>query len=259
MKILNHEIDLQDFFLKVHAGASLLMLDYDGTLAPFVKERMRAHLYTGVKDRLIAIAGLKKIRTVIVSGRSLSELETLLDLSPLIELWGSHGCERMLPDGTIINAKIEAKLVEGLGKGTQACKTNVGSEWCEVKPYSVALHWRGMDPKERIRAKDIIEKLWLEICERYALEIHPFEGGMELRLKGWNKGNVVQELLKEIPEGLPIAYLGDDLTDEDAFKTLGNKGLKVLVRMQPRETLADILLIPPHELLSFLDLWVKNV
>jgi trehalose 6-phosphate phosphatase len=53
------------------------------------------------------------------------------------------------------------------------------------------------------------------------------------------------------------AYLGDDVTDEDAFKALANKGLRALVREQLRETVADIWLIPPVELREFLKRWIK--
>jgi len=54
------------------------------------------------------------------------------------------------------------------------------------------------------------------------------------------------------------AYLGDDLTDEDAFKQLGQRGLKVLVRKVLRDTLADIWLEPPDELIWFLKKWEKT-
>lgn len=234
------------------------MLDYDGTLAPFVEERMEATPYPGVKDRLIALASLKNTRTVIVSGRKLSDLEIVLDLQAGLEIWGSHGCERKLADGTQVNTKLDANLYEGLNKGKQACTQNVTSESCEIKPYSIALHWRGKEATERLHAIKAVEKLWQELCKTYALEIHAFDGGIELRPTEQNKGHVVKDLLKEISEGSPIAYLGDDMTDEDAFAALGNRGLKVLVREQSRPTLADIHLIPPHELFTFLDLWLEN-
>jgi len=54
-----------------------------------------------------------------------------------------------------------------------------------------------------------------------------------------------------------VAYLGDDLTDEDAYKALGNKGLKVLVGAKSRKSLADIQINPPVELLAFLDKWIE--
>jgi trehalose-6-phosphatase len=61
--------------------------------------------------------------------------------------------------------------------------------------------------------------------------------------------------MEDIPEGTPVAFLGDDQTDEDAFEMLGERGLKVLVRPEFRDTKADLWLVPPKELLTFLDDW----
>lgn len=65
----------------------------------------------------------------------------------------------------------------------------------------------------------------------------------------------MRELLSETPNNTPIAYLGDDTTDEKAFKALGENGLKVLVKDKLRPTLADLHLIPPKDLLEFLNQW----
>jgi trehalose-phosphatase len=86
--------------------------------------------------------------------------------------------------------------------------------------------------------------------------VHAFDGGLELRPKNRGKSDVVQQLLQESSNDTPVAYLGDDLSDEEAFKTLGDRALKVLVREQWRPTLADVHLIPPDELLKFLDQWI---
>ena len=59
--------------------------------------------------------------------------------------------------------------------------------------------------------------------------------------------------------GSVFEYLGDDLTDEYAFQQLSNRGLKVLVREEPRETLADIRLTPPDELVCFLGKWISKM
>ena len=78
---------------------------------------------------------------------------------------------------------------------------------------------------------------------------------MSIRPQGVNKGEAIKTLLKEALPDTMIAYLGDDFTDEEAFGILGGKGLKILVRKQTRSTKADIQLIPPDELLWFLDQW----
>jgi trehalose 6-phosphate phosphatase len=255
VKILRNAIDIGNFFERVRT-TSLLMLDYDGTLAPLVKERMQAFPYPGVKDRLFALLSLKKARTAIISGRRLSDLEELLDFHRGLELWGSHGLERKLPDGRMICAKINAKIQKGLEDGKRACLEHVDLEHCEIKPYGIALHWRGMNEVQKSQTAVAIQPLWEQIAAVYGLELHHFDDGLELRCKEKNKGDAVHELLSEMPNDAAVAYLGDDLTDEEAFERLGDRGLKILVREQYRPTLADIHLIPPKELLTFLDLWI---
>ena len=63
--------------------------------------------------------------------------------------------------------------------------------------------------------------------------------------------------MNEDPPDTVSAYLGDDLTDEDAFDAIKRKGLAVLVRKEERITRADIRLTPPEELLAFLDRWLS--
>lgn len=258
MRILNSHLDLEAFFKRV-SKQSLLMLDYDGTLAPFVKNRMQAFPYQGVKEHLRALTQMPGARIVIISGRALADLDKLLDWPHTLELWGSHGLERLLPNGKKMNMKVDSHLRAGLQKGIAACQAYAAADFCEIKPFGVALHWRGMDPMEKTKAQKSIENEWEHLQAQYEIEIHPFDGGIELRPKGRNKGHVVTEILMGTPPQTGIAYLGDDLTDEEAFAALGEQGLKVLVREQYRQTLADLYLTPPAELLTFLDQWRGSV
>ncbi len=90
------------FFLALkNAGSSLLILDYDGTLAPFRVNRDEAVPYEGVRDALVAIAGSPRTRVVVVTGRALSEIVRLLDVEPVPEIWASHGWEHRGPDGDV--------------------------------------------------------------------------------------------------------------------------------------------------------------
>lgn len=257
MKILNQQFNLDDFFNNIHKG-SLLMMDYDGTLAPLKKERMQAYPFKGIKERLFSLSALKNTKTIIVSGRKLSELEILLSEHKHLELWGSHGLERKLSNGKKIQFSLNKDMSKGLKIGKEICKENTSKKNYELKPYAIALHWRGLDENEKNKIKSTIEKMWKLDCVNYGLDVFPFDGGIELRPINQNKGNVVETILKEECNVPVIAYFGDDLTDEDAFNTLGNKGLKILVREKLRPTSADIHLIPPEELLFFLDNWITQ-
>jgi trehalose-phosphatase len=89
--------------------------------------------------------------------------------------------------------------------------------------------------------------------------IREFDGGVELRVKGIDKGVAVRTVLNELGERSVAAYLGDDLTDEDAFRAIKGTGSGFLVREEFRPTTADFWLKPPRELMEFLDLWLQVI
>ena len=82
------------------AQRSVLMLDYDGTLAPFVRDRLRAELYPGVAQRLLRLAECPRLRLVFISGRQARELMGLLPPGLRAEIWGGHGREHIRLDGS---------------------------------------------------------------------------------------------------------------------------------------------------------------
>jgi len=85
-------------------------------------------------------------------------------------------------------------------------------------------------------------------------------GGLELRVVGIDKGRAVDQILAGSPPEAAAAYLGDDLTDEDAFAALSGRGervLTVLVREEWRPTRAEVWLRPPGGLLAFLGRWSR--
>ncbi len=257
MQILRSGRDLETFFRSVsgHSGQPLLLLDYDGTLSPFQKDRDKAVPYPGVVDALKALQDIGRTRVVIVSGRSVHDIPRLLQLDPLPEIWGSHGWERQLSDGTYSIAGLSIEARHGLDAAYAAAQEAGGADHCERKPASLALHWRGVDPAEVESYKPATIDRWRAISLEHGLELHEFDGGVELRVPGRDKGFAVKTLLEEMGAETPTAYLGDDATDEDAFAVVGDAGIGVLVRPEYRTTRADVWLRPPEELLSFLHRW----
>jgi len=87
-----------------------------------------------------------------------------------------------------------------------------------------------------------------------------FSAGVELRA-GRDKGGAVRAILAETDKAgetrIPAAYLGDDFTDEAAFRAMKERGLSVLVRQEWRETGADVWIKPPEELKAFLKRWLS--
>jgi len=231
------------------------MLDYDGTLAPFREQRDKAFPYPGVRNLLQAVMRQGRSRVVVVSGRSVKDVLPLLGIDPAPEIWGSHGLERRFMNGHYQMASLDAEGGRGLANADEWVARQGLESRCETKPGSVALHWRGMDPEEKREVEQAGLRGWTPIARKFNLKIHPFDGGLELRIPGRNKGDAVRTLLGESSPDVAAAYLGDDWTDEDAFRILEGKGLGVLVRMEPRESHADFWIRPPEQLLGFLKTW----
>jgi trehalose-phosphatase len=240
------------------APRSLLMLDYDGTLAPFRVDRFEAVPYAGVEDRLARLSRLERVRLILVSGRSVRELRDILGPGIQAEIWGSHGRERLSKKGTY-------KLF-ALDPGQQAAMEHVIQEMSaldlketlEIKPASIAVHWRSVDLATQERIRSSIRSVFSGLPGKNGLHLLPFDGGLELRSMERTKGTVVDQMLSETPPEIPKAYLGDDLTDEDAFAVLGDRGYSILVRSEVRESKARFWIQPPEELLMFLDEWIAG-
>lgn len=191
---------------------------------------------------------------VIVSGRSVVEVRRLLNVEPALEIWGSHGHERLLPDGSKTATELSPQQLQGLRDGALAAEAYAPPEAIEAKPACVAVHWRGEEPGTALRLQQQVRKAWGPLA-RAGLALRPFDGGIELRSSSADKGTVLNELLSSAGSNQVTAYLGDDLTDEDAFQALEGRGLSVLVRSEYRETAAAVWLRPPHQLLEFLTAW----
>ena len=175
----------------------------------------------------------------------------------LPEIWGSHGFERLLPDGTRHSNSLTHIIERDLLRYVKAFTDCGIIKFCEKKSSGIAVHWRGLNINEIAHISEKVLKISNEIKNEFIV-VSDFDGGKEIRVKGVDKGTAVKVVLSEAVDGGIVAYLGDDLTDEDAFRQLGQSGLKVLVRDELRETLADLWLKPPADLIFFLEQWLKH-
>ena len=241
------------------AQESVLLLDYDGTLAPFHVDRSLAYPYHGVVSLLDGIVQCGKTRVVIVSGRPIVELRALLTPMSDLEMWGSHGLERQLSDGTYSRVEVSEEDAASLREAEEWVVATGLLTCAEIKFGGIAIHWRGMPPAEARRIQALTQDGWKSLAERSGLKLLRFEAGLELRVSHPDKGNAVRTILAALDGKVPIAFLGDDLTDEDAFQVLKERGLTVLVRDDYRETMAEAWLRPPEELIAFLERWRSNV
>lgn len=258
MEKLNSQQTLASFMNKLHKSQPrALLLDYDGTLAPFQIEREQAFPYPEVIKVLETIIESGHTRVVLVSGRWIKELIPLLGLKQLPEIWGCYGLEHLQADGTYQIAHLDLPAMQGLIEAENWLVKMGLADYCEHKPGSLAIHWRGQTTEV---IKTINDKLWRNLAlfiEQADLRVDEFDEGIELRIYKGDKGLVVRSLLQEMGPAAVVAYLGDDLTDECAFKAIKDQGISILVRPQLRPTAADFWLKPPEELCDFLKSWAE--
>jgi len=258
MGALTHADRRTLFFDQIRSAPyRVLLLDYDGTLAPFHIERDRAVPYREVPELLGRIIA-SGTRVVLISGRPARELRQLCGIHPQPEIWGSHGTERLLPDGTYHLQELAPEQRNGLREAERFLRQEGLEDRIEVKPTAVALHWRGLTKTEVEQLKSRVQPVWRDLTGRNSLELMEFDGGLEVRAQGEDKGKAVVAILRECNPNAAIAYLGDDRTDEDAFRALQGRGLTVLVRERDRPTSAEIHLRPPGELIEFLREWLAS-
>jgi trehalose 6-phosphate synthase/trehalose 6-phosphate phosphatase len=241
---------------------AILLLDFDGTLAPFRLDRFKARPWAGVRELLTAIQRGKvqglQTRMAVVTGRPAGEISPMLGLEPALEVWGLHGAERLYPDGRRELEQGPPATMEKLAELREKLKRDNLGGLFEDKANGAVMHWRGASPQKAKHIEERTRALFEPLARLDGLRLLAFEAGLELRV-GRDKGGAVEAILAEAANGGPVAYLGDDFTDEAAFRVvnaLGPRGLSVLVRREWRATDAQIWLRPPDELRAFLKGWL---
>jgi trehalose-phosphatase len=249
-----------DEFFHTFTGAArpALLVDYDGTLAPFRVDRFKAWPWAGVRELLTRIQNQGRTRIVVVTGRPAAEIAPLLGVQPTPEVWGLHGAERLHAGG---RRELEKMSPETRAKLDALCAQLRGDPLgglIEEKANAATMHWRGAPPGKAKAIEKRTRALFEPLAQMDGLTLLEFEAGLELRA-GRDKGEAVRMLLEEAGDwkSHPTAYLGDDLTDEAAFRAVKGHGLGVLVRRQRRSTSADVWLRPPEELKDFLKQWLR--
>ena len=257
---------LEEFFRGFSRGARpLLLLDFDGTLAPFRVDRFKARPWAGVRELLARIQEQGRTRLAVITGRPAVEIAPLLALEPPLEVWGLHGAERLYPDGRRELEEAAPAVRQRIEELRELLRRDSLGGLFEDKANGVVMHWRGASRRKAEQIERRTRALFEPLAHLEGLALLEFDAGVELRV-GRNKGGAVEAILAEAGAGVgsradcPVAYLGDDLSDEAAFRAvnrIGRRGLSVLARREWRETAAAVWLRPPDELKGFLERWVR--
>jgi trehalose 6-phosphate phosphatase len=253
---------LDKFFSSLQgARTPLLLLDYDGTLADFRIDRFTARPWAGVRELLTEIQKDNRTQLRVITGRPAGEINPLLQLPSPVEVWGLHGAERLYTDGRreLQQARLEA--TQKLDELRVLLRQDAFGGLFEDKPNAAVMHWRGHSPQRSRQIEQKTRALFEPATRVKGLSLLPFESGIELRV-GRDKGGAARAIVDQVGPEAPVAFLGDDLTDESAFRSINrieNPHVTVLVRRALRDTSAEIWLKPPEELRWFLRQWRNGV
>jgi len=237
-----------------------IFLDYDGTLTSIVPRPEDAILSEAMKETLREL--VKVFTVAVVTGRDKEDVENLVGLDELIYA-GSHGYIISGPEGLSMEHpdskkiipkldEIEAELKELLGKMTEGTQL-------DRKRYAIGIHFRNARPEDEKVVYDVVEQM---------LEKYPGhkkgEGKKIMEIKpdlDWHKGKAVEWILdaleiSEKEDMIPI-FIGDDITDEDAFETLKDKGIGILVGGHGQKTHAKYALKNVFQVREFFEKLIK--
>jgi len=221
---------------------AVIFLDYDGTLAPLVQDRDNARPFPGVREALERLLAIKHCRTVLVSGRRVVELQPLLQSRLPFEAWGSHGGEHLRVNGQMEIATISEEAREGLRIAAEKITGLLDEGAIERKLSSVAAHVSGVNAELVPQYLTELDELWEPVAEEFGLELLDFHEGMEMRVPGMNKARAIYSVLSEEPKDAVTVYIGDDVTDEDAFRALDGQSHTILIGREKRPSAAKWLL-----------------
>ncbi|KAM3369389.1 hypothetical protein ACQJBY_017341 [Aegilops geniculata] len=255
----------------VHGKKIALFLDYDGTLSPIVNDPEKAFMSPEIRVAVKNVA--KFFPTAIVSGRSRDKVFEFVNLKELYYA-GSHGMDIMLSSAdseSKTEDDEEAKLfqpaseflpmiIEAYNSLVDATRSIRGAN-VENNKFCVSVHYRNVDKQDW----DAVAQLVNDVLKSFPrLKLTTGRKVLEVRpVIDWDKGKAVEFLLQSLrlddPESVLPIYIGDDRTDEDAFKVLRerNCGYGILVSQVPKETEAFYSLRAPSEVMEFLDSLVR--
>ncbi len=231
----------------------LLFLDYDGTLTPIRRRPEEARLSDIVRHLLERLAASTPV--AVVSGRDLGVIRDMVGLDALVYA-GSHGFDIAGPGGLRLEHPEAQRFLPALDAAEQALRAElagIDGALIERKRFTVAAHYRLVAAAERKKLASQVKA----IARRHP-DLLLTAGKMvhELRPRlDWDKGRAVLWLLDALGPAAAAAvpiYLGDDVTDEDAFRALRGRGIGIQVSARPRRTAAGYRLAGPAEVRRFL-------
>jgi trehalose 6-phosphate phosphatase len=243
---------------KINQHKIILLLDYDGTLTPIVSTPDEAILHEDMRSVLNLLTDDPRFTVAIISGRSMSDVKSKVGLDGICYA-GNHGMEIQKGDGVYIHpdARDNMNLIKTICDELRLLLNRIEGVIVEDKGLTASVHYRMTPPEDIDKVKRIVSKRVEPHVE--CSQVRLTHGKMVLEIRpniDWDKGKAVEWVLASIASDLPAryfpVYIGDDRTDEDAFRVLRGRGLTVLVSSEKMETDAEYVVNNVKEVKEFL-------
>ena len=233
--------------------SAVICLDYDGTLSPIVEDYNKAVISDAMRNAVKKVAD--KIPVAMISGRDITYIQKNVNLDGIYYA-GSHGFEIEGPDDFRYELEEAEELLpvfEKLEKSLEQSLQQFSGVRVERKKYAVAVHYRNAEEQQVPDIQSAVDA----VLEDYP-KLTKGRGKKVIELKPkieWHKGKAVEMLAKKIgkeTEAGAILYIGDDVTDEDAFRIISD-GAGILVGSHDEPTAATYSLKDVDEVQEFLE------
>lgn len=230
-----------------------LFLDYDGTLTPIVKRPEHAKFPRSVKNSIDKLIRDPRFAIAIISGRSLKNIKKIVGMKNIIYA-GNHGLEM---EGSGIRflrlsaVDLARPIIKKIGVQLRKDMKNITGAFVEDKGATLSLHYRLARSKDKVLIKKKLDKVVRPYIISKKIKLTSGKKVWEVRPDlDWNKGRAVNWILKK-KKAFPL-YIGDDVTDVDAFRAIRDRGVSVFVGKPKKGISADYFVRNPREVEKFL-------
>jgi len=236
---------------RLSARPRLVCLDYDGTLTPIRPTPPEAVLAHDMRAAIVKLA--QRCPVAIVTGRELADARSMVDIDLVYA--ASHGFEFQFPGepGERYGPAetYHAAITETANRAERSASA-IDGMLIERKSFSTAIHFRNTPPEQVPKVEALVGELEAAHPNLRVLrgkKVCEFQPRID-----WNKGRAVLMLAErlKVPRA-GVLYIGDDITDEDAFRAIAGDGIGIVVSDADRETAATYRLNDPEEVRIFLE------
>ena len=244
----------EEIFRQAQGKQLAVFFDYDGTLTPIVARPEEAALDRRIRQTLKKLA--KQCTVAVISGRDLRDVQSLVSLEGIFYA-GNHGFEITGPQGRHSENRWGKQFLPALERAEKSLRERLEKKiqgvQVERKKFSIAVHYRRVAEVKVREVEGVVDQVQKEngrLRRTSGKKIFELTPDID-----WHKGKALLWLLEQLgingPEVLPF-YLGDDVTDEDAFEVLKDRGVGIAVQEKPIPTAARYRLRNPEEVEKFL-------